>query len=221
MARKILIWRHGRTAWNLENRFQGHTDIPLDDTGIAQAARAAALLASFSPHTILCSDLGRARQTAEPLIALTGLTAIIEPGIRETHGGQWEGRTGAEIRSTDAENFTRWINSENVIAGGTGERRSEVAERAVAAIERALESLPDDETLIAVTHGGTARCVIATLLGLPADAWGAIGGLANCSWSVLEEIHRPDGARGWRLVEHNAGTLPEPVLGEESGRSLP
>jgi len=221
VARKILIWRHGRTAWNLENRFQGHTDIPLDDTGIAQAARAAALLASFSPHAILCSDLGRARQTAEPLIALTGLTAIIEPGIRETHGGQWEGRTGAEIRSTDAENFTRWINSENVIAGGTGERRSEVAERAVAAIERALESLPDDETLIAVTHGGTARCVIATLLGLPADAWGAIGGLANCSWSVLEEIHRPDGARGWRLVEHNAGTLPEPVLGEESGRSLP
>ena len=98
MARKIFIWRHGRTAWNLENRFQGHTDIPLDDTGIAQAARAAALLASFSPHTILCSDLGRARQTAEPLIALTGLTAIIEPGIRETHGGQWEGRTGAEIR---------------------------------------------------------------------------------------------------------------------------
>ncbi|CAB4672970.1 unannotated protein [freshwater metagenome] len=219
MARKLLLWRHGRTAWNLENRFQGHTDIPLDETGVAQAARAASLLASFAPHSIICSDLGRAQATAAPLLALTGLTAAIEPGIRETHGGQWEGRTGADIRSTDGENFARWVNSEDVVAGDTGERRSEVAARAVATIEKALQSVPDDETLIAVTHGGTARCVIATLLDLPPDAWGAIGGLANCSWSVLEEVDRPDGSRGWRLVEHNAGTLPEPVLGEESGPS--
>jgi glucosyl-3-phosphoglycerate phosphatase len=225
VARKLVLWRHGRTAWNHENRFQGQTDIPLDETGVEQATRAAALLASFAPHTIICSDLGRAQATAAPLLALTGLRAVIEPGIRETHGGEWEGRTGADIRSTDAENFNRWVNSEDVIAGGTGERRSDVAARAVAAIERSLEALPDNETLIAVTHGGTARCVIATLLGLPADSWGVIGGLANCSWSVLEETYRPDGARGWRLVEHNAGTLPEPVLGDESGaesgRSIP
>jgi probable phosphoglycerate mutase len=62
-----------------------------------------------------------------------------------------------------------------------------------------------------VTHGGTARAVIGRMLGLPVELWHSLGGLANCSWSVLEE--RWSG--GWRLTEHNAGTLPEPVTGAD------
>ena len=62
-----------------------------------------------------------------------------------------------------------------------------------------------------VTHGGTARAVIGTLLGLPVEHWDVFGGLANCSWSVLEEAGRDE----WRLAEHNAGTLPEAVVGDD------
>ena len=213
MARKLVLLRHGQTVWNVENRFQGKTDIPLDDVGHAQARRAGSLVAAFQPDAIVSSDLIRTQQTAAPLAAITGLEVWLDSGLRETDGGEWEGLTGTQIRQHDLENFTRWINSEDVVAGRTGERRTEVATRAVAAIHRAFSRLAGDATLIAVTHGGTSRGIIAELLNLPSDSWGVIGGLANCSWSVLDEVN----TSRWRLTEHNAGTLPEPVLGEESG----
>ena len=65
--------------------------------------------------------------------------------------------------------------------------------------------------LVVVSHGGTIRTTIGRLLGLAPVTWESLGGLSNCCWSVLGE-----GARGWRLTEHNAGTLPEPVLGDDA-----
>ena len=81
----------------------------------------------------------------------------------------------------------------------------------VPAIVDALAEVPPGGTLVVVTHGGSARAAIGSLLDLPLDRWAVVGGLANCCWSVLEEA-RP---AGWRLVEHNAGSLPEPVMGDE------
>ena len=71
---KRVVWlRHGRTEWNDAGRFQGQTDVPLDDVGREQAKRAADLLVHLRPTAILASDLGRAVATAEPLAALAGL----------------------------------------------------------------------------------------------------------------------------------------------------
>ena len=61
--RRIVFWRHGRTAWNAESRFQGQTDVPLDDAGREQAALAAAALARLQPARIVASDLARAMAT--------------------------------------------------------------------------------------------------------------------------------------------------------------
>ena len=72
-GRRIVLWRHGQTSWNLERRFQGTTDIELTETGVAQARRAARLLASLKPDAIVASDLQRAAATAAELAALTGL----------------------------------------------------------------------------------------------------------------------------------------------------
>lgn len=216
MGRTLVLWRHGRTDWNDENRFQGSTDIPLNEVGIAQAERAARLVASFRPSAIVSSDLSRAFDTAAPLARITGLKVALDPDLRETRGGEWEGRVGADIRVNDGSTFAAWLDSENVIAGNTGERRSEVAERAHRAIVKAFAPLGPDATLVAVTHGGASRCLIAHMLGLGTGSWGAIGGLANCAWSVIEEVHRHDGLIRWRLVEHNAGTLPEPITDEVS-----
>ncbi|HEY9276336.1 MAG: hypothetical protein RLY74_202 [Actinomycetota bacterium] len=212
MIQRIVLWRHGQTDWNLENRFQGHSDIPLNETGIAQARRAAPLLMGLRPSKIVSSDLIRARQTAEALSEISKLQVLIDVGLRETNGGKWEGRTGAENRAVDFERFVTWLDGNDEPAGEIGERRSEIAERAVAAIERAIE--PNLETLVVVTHGGTARIIIGKMLGLPMNQWATIGGLSNAAWSILESgHHRP----GWILVEHNAGSLPEPIFGEESG----
>lgn len=212
MIQRIVLWRHGQTDWNIENRFQGHSDIPLNETGHLQARRAAPLLNALKPQKIICSDLIRTQQTAAALSELSRLPVFLDSGLRETNGGKWEGRTGDENRALDYERFVNWLDGNDFPAGETGERRSEIADRAVSAIERALQ--PEISNLVVVTHGGTARIVIGKMLGLPMNQWASIGGLSNAAWSILESGHHRE---GWLLVEHNAGSLPEPIYGEESG----
>ncbi len=212
MIQRVVLWRHGQTDWNLANRFQGHSDIPLNETGKDQARKAAPLLYGLRPSKIISSDLIRAKQTAQELANISRLPIHIDPGLRETNGGKWEGRTGAENRADDYEKFVNWLDGNDEPAGDFGERRSEIALRAVTAIESALEK--EIETLVVVTHGGTARIIIGKMLELPMTQWASIGGLSNASWSILENGHH---RAGWILVEHNAGSLPEPIYGEESG----
>lgn len=214
-SNRILLWRHGQTDWNVINRFQGHSDIALNDVGIFQSKHAAAILAGMKPTAILSSDLSRARDTAGQLADLVKLEVHIDQRLRETNGGDWEGKTGAENRAVDLHNFTRWIDGEDNPAGTVGERRSEVATRAVAAIFEFLDGKVD-QLLVVATHGGTSRCVLGQLLQLPMSHWGKIGGLSNASWSMVGQS-----SRGWHLIEHNAGSIPEMVLGEESGAVVP
>lgn len=209
---RVVLWRHGQTEWNILNRFQGHSDIPLNDVGIYQAQHAARLLANMTPTKIISSDLKRAHATALELAKLVNLPVLTDPNLREINGGQWEGKTGEENRAADFANFVRWIDGDDSPAGQTGERRSEVASRVVDAITHALSDGDEGQTLVVVTHGGAARCVLGAMLQLPLTHWGAIGGLSNAAWSILQR-----NPRGWHLVEHNAGTIPEPIYGEESG----
>ncbi len=204
-----MLWRHGQTGWNLEHRFQGSTDIPLTATGVAQARRAARLLAALRPHAIIASDLRRAARTAAELSALTGLEPRFYEGLRETYAGVWQGLTADEIRARYGADYAAWKRGEPVRRGG-GELETEVADRTAPVVLRELDKLPADGTLVVVSHGGAIRVTIGRLLGLEPAHWESLGGLSNCCWSVLGE-----GARGWRLLEHNAGTLPEPVLGDD------
>jgi broad specificity phosphatase PhoE len=205
-----VLWRHGRTEWNDMRRFQGQTDIGLDDHGRRQARRSARLLAALPPTTLISSDLSRAADTAAELAALTGLAVPTDPRLRETHAGRWEGLLAEEIRASDGELWDAWQAGDPRVRPGGGETRGEVADRAAAAVGESLAGLPDRGVLVVATHGGTARALIGRLLDLPDRSWHVLGGLANCSWSVLEE-----GAHGWRLEEHNAGRLPEPVVGTD------
>ncbi|MGW4161100.1 histidine phosphatase family protein [Streptomyces sp. NPDC004788] len=209
-GRRIVLWRHGQTSWNLERRFQGSTDIELTDTGVAQARRAARLLAALKPDAIVSSDLKRAAATAAELSALTGHTVALDSGLRETYAGEWQGLTHDEITARYGEQYAAWKRGEPVRRGG-GELETEVADRAAPVVLEHADKLPEDGTLVVVSHGGTIRTTIGRLLDLEARHWESLGGLSNCCWSVLGE-----GARGWRLLEHNAGTLPEPVLGDDT-----
>ncbi|MGI5398973.1 histidine phosphatase family protein [Streptomyces sp. CA-135486] len=208
-GRRVVLWRHGQTSWNLERRFQGSTDITLTEAGVAQARRAARLLASLKPDAIVASDLKRAAATAGELGGITGLDISYDAALRETYAGAWQGLTHDEIVAQYGEQYAAWKRGEPVRRGG-GELETEVADRAAPVVLHHAEKLPDDGTLVVVSHGGTIRTTIGRLLGLEAHHWESLGGLSNCCWSVLGE-----GARGWRLLEHNAGTLPEPVLGDD------
>jgi probable phosphoglycerate mutase len=208
---RLVIWRHGQTDWNIENRFQGHSDIPLNSVGHYQAEHAAKILEAMKPTQIVVSDLIRAQQTAEKLATRVGLPIQTDPRLRETNGGNWEGKTGTENRANDSARFIGWISGDDGPAGEIGERRSEVANRAHAAVLEILEKAQG--TVVLVTHGGTARCLLGKLLDLEFSDWGALGGLSNAQWSVLDfskYLNR------WTLAEHNAGSIPEPVFGNEA-----
>ena len=215
MGNQIILWRHGQTEWNVANKFQGHTDIPLNAVGEFQAQHAAPMLAAINPTMIIASDLMRAQSTAHELVKITGLEVQTDARLRETNCGNWEGLTGDEIRKADLDNLRQWSMGGDNPAGGIGERRSEVGARGVAAINSALAG-KDNQRLVVATHGGTARTIIGSYLDLPILFWSRIGGLSNAQWSILEES-----PKGWLLVEHNAGSIPEPVMGEESGGVIP
>ncbi len=196
-----MLWRHGQTVWNAERRFQGQCDIPLDETGQAQAERAARLLAGLRPDMIVSSDLSRAASTAAPLARLTGLDVILDKDLRERHGGCWEGLTDTEIRSRYPAEYTNWIPPD-------GEPSAVVADRVAGALHRIAEAASD--LAVVVSHGAALRLGMSRMFGMPEELFSVLGPLSNCSWSVLGV------RRGrWRLMEHNAGTLPEPVLSDD------
>ena len=210
---RVVLWRHGQTDWNVENRFQGHSDIPLNKVGHYQAGEAAKVLAALRPDRIISSDLIRAQETAAPLASLTDIKIEINPNLRETDGGLWEGKLASENRATHGELFANWYEGGDEPAGVTGERRSDVAKRAVAVIEK--ETTNFSGTIVFVTHGGTVRSVLGSILKLPIAQWGVIGGLSNACWSILELTKHHTGSK-WYLAEHNAGSLPEPVFGDDA-----
>ena len=199
-----MLWRHGQTVWNAERRFQGQSDIPLDGTGQAQAERAARLLAALRPDLIVSSDLSRASGTAAALARLTGLEVALDKDLRERSGGSWEGLTDTEIRTRYPVEHASWTPPD-------GEPSAVVAERVAGALHRVADAVSEPRLAtglaVVASHGAALRLGMSRLLGMPEELFGVLGPLSNCSWSVLG---RRNGR--WRLVEHNAGTLPEPVV---------
>jgi broad specificity phosphatase PhoE len=202
-TRRLILWRHGQTIWNVEKRFQGQSDIPLDETGERQAERAARLLAALQPDVIVSSDLRRATGTAAQLSRITGLPVTADKDLRERYGGLWEGLTDREIRDRYPEAHASWTPPE-------GESSEAVGERVSAALERVAVGLPDDGLAVVVSHGAAIRLGMSRLLGIPQELWGVLGPVSNCAWSLIGM-----GRTSWRVLEHNAGTLPEPVMGDD------
>jgi broad specificity phosphatase PhoE len=207
--RTVLVWRHGQTAWNSQRRFQGQLDIPLDDVGREQAARAATLLAGFAPSAIVSSDLVRARETAQALADVTGLPVATDPRLREIDVGAWQGLTFDEVSERYPVEAAMWRDGGDGRRGG-GESLVEVGARGVAAVGDALLDLASDGTLVVVTHGAAGRAIVASMIGLPTSSWRALGSLANCCWSLMGESES-----GWRLFDHNAGSVPHAVIGDD------
>ena len=200
-ASRIVLWRHGRTVWNAEGRFQGQADVPLDALGLAQARRAAPMLAGFEPVALYSSDLSRAYQTAEALAEVTGLEIVTDKRLREINVGSWEGLLGAEVRAQDPELAHRIWLGEDVRRSATGESPSEVGARMAEALDEMAEAAPEGSAIVVATHGLAGRVGACQLVGLPFESWRLLGGMANCGWISLDR-HR-SGAY-WRIEAYNA-----------------
>ena len=209
----MVLWRHGRTAWNLAGRVQGQQDTELDDVGIVQAREAASRLAALRPDRIVSSDLMRATATAKALGDLTSTVVELDPRLREMTFGVREGLTWHEAWDQFPDAMRAWADGDETQMPGS-ETHRQSGERFAAALRQLVGDLPHDAVLVVVAHGAVLRTGTCAFLDIPEPHWASFGALGNCSWSVLEEGHhgRPG---GWRMTEWNAGTLPEPVLSDD------
>jgi broad specificity phosphatase PhoE len=209
-VRRVVLLRHGRTEWNATGRFQGQLDSPLDVMGRAQAATAAVAVAPMEPDAIVSSDLSRTADTAAAVSAEVGLPVSLDPRLREIDLGAWQGLTRAEAREKFPDEYASWQAGSDA-RRGDGETYAEVGARASECVLEWLDKLGPGATLVAVTHGGTARATIGTLLGFDPDLYWRLAPLGNCRWSLLSDM-----GRGWRLEEHNAGQPPAEETGDDA-----
>ncbi|GJG93946.1 histidine phosphatase family protein [Cupriavidus pauculus] len=165
----LIVIRHGETAWNRERRLQGQIDIPLNDTGEAQARALAEALTGEPIDAVYSSDLGRAMQTAAPLAQALGLQVRPERRLRERCYGDLERMTYAEVAEKRPEDFARWQARVPDYAPPGGESLREFHERAVE-IALSLSRRHPGERIALVAHGGVLDCLYREATGMTLEA---------------------------------------------------
>ncbi len=204
MKRLVLV-RHGRTAWNLEGRAQGHTDVGIDETGREQAQAMAPYVAQMEPVALWSSDLARARETAAYVVAETGLEAVFDARLREFDVGERAGLTIPEFAEKYPEAYAAWLGGH--ITGGVpgAETPEQVINRMVPALEEIWAAIPEDGTGVVISHGACLKVCLVAFLGWPEEIGTSLRGLDNCGWVVLED---DVAGRGIRLASYNETAHP-------------
>jgi broad specificity phosphatase PhoE len=165
MPRVLFVARHGETEWNVHGRWQGHTDIPLNDRGRAQARELAAVLRPHGLAGAVSSDLSRARETAEIVASALGFAlAYQDAGLRERGFGIFEGLTREQCEQQHPAAWQAWQKDRLTPAGA--ETKEALAARVVTAAERvARQVATHDAPALLVTHGGALRALVEVITG--------------------------------------------------------
>lgn len=182
---RVILLRHGETAWSKEGRHTGRSDIPLTDAGVRQARAAGERLAGVAVDRVLVSPLIRARQTCE--LAGYAEGAVVEPALMEWDYGAYEGRTSAEIRA-ERPDWSLWRDG---CPGG--EDVAAVARRVDPVVDRCRE---EPASWLVVAHGHLLRVFAARWCGLDPAA-GALLQLGTAAICVLGFEHATPGIRVW------------------------
>jgi probable phosphoglycerate mutase len=167
LSRVLFLARHGETSWNREGRWQGHTDIELNETGLGQARALGELLRGRDIGRIHTSDLARARQTAEAAAAILGVSeVVVDAALRERSFGIFEGLTRQECQERHPALWTSYRADPRRVPPGA-ETQEVLAERMHAAVVRAVARRhgADDAPVLVVSHGGSIRALIARATG--------------------------------------------------------
>jgi len=197
---RVTLIRHGETAWNVENRWQGHANVALNATGLRQAERVAEHLRSLTESrdvtAIYSSDLSRAHQTAQAIAEQLNVPLILDARLREIDMGDWQGMTGDEAELWDGARLHAVRSGGYSIPRPGGESLQMVADRAAWLFHEVMAARVG-EHVIFVSHGGTLRMLLHAL-GLLNDTHRHIG---NTSRTVLL---RPEPEAPWVIDTYNA-----------------
>lgn len=180
MATTIILVRHGETDWNREHRFQGHADPPLNERGRAQANALAEQLAGESFATAYSSPLRRALETAGILAGRLGVHFEPRDRLKEVDVGSWTGLTTTDVEERFPDGFRHWSVTR---AGGwtDGETYEALGARVMSELLE-LAELNAGEHILAVTHGGAIRSVLAAAAGVSLGSGDSgIGFVENCA----------------------------------------
>ena len=162
---RLLLARHGLTDWNIERRYQGQTDVPLNETGRRQARALARRLAGEEIDAIYASDLRRAWETAQYIAGRHTCPLQPDPRLREMCFGVWEGLTYDEISRMYPEALAAWVASPDSPPPG-GEPLGQVVQR-VDEMLAALRKTHRRQTVVLVAHGGLLQVLLCTALEFP------------------------------------------------------
>ena len=194
---RLCIVRHGQTQWNAEQRVQGQLDVPLSDTGRAQARRVAAALPENRFRALYSSDLLRVLQTAEPAAERFGLAPRLEPALRERHYGQFQALTYAEAMAAMPEDYARFEARDPEHDFGGGESLRDFYDRAIGCLE-SIARRHEGEDVLVFTHGGVLDMAYRRATGMELSAprdfklpnaamnWIEIG----AAWKVIDWAQR-------------------------------
>ncbi|HET6444647.1 MAG TPA: histidine phosphatase family protein [candidate division Zixibacteria bacterium] len=197
MKTSILLIRHGETDWNASGRWQGQSDVPLNENGIVQANLLAKRLSTWPIRAIYCSDLKRAAKTASILGDALGLEPVSDIAWRERNGGDFEGLTGSQLNEMAAFQKLRSVKNWKP---PNGESNLQVAVRAQEAFDKIINNHADQMVAV-VSHGGTIISLLSQVLGMPPGDRARIRVSRNTGFSIVEV-----GERGQFLVSLNDET---------------
>jgi probable phosphoglycerate mutase len=202
----LYLVRHGEAESNRGGRIGGWSPAPLTELGQRQAARAAAELAGRQPTRLVTSDIERARQTAQPIAAATGLEPLLEPGLRERSLGVLDGLAFDDARARYPDLWQRMVARDADAVPEGGETADDVYRRVSAAIARLVRDHAG-ERIAVVTHGLAMFHAFAYVCGLgsPASPLPVFVLVDNASITHVEHRHHPGPPEGdrWRIVTIN------------------
>lgn len=182
---RIILVRHGQTAWNQAERIRGQVDIPLDEVGLAQAEATAARVAEeWNPVAIYSSPLLRAVQTAQAIARKCKLDVQIVAGMNDMNFGQWQGVPYDEVERRWPDLARAWLKTPHLVTFPDGENLAMVRQRAMAALTQLIEQHPEDEIVI-VAHTVVNRVLLCAVLGLDNSEYWRIG-QDTCAINVID-----------------------------------
>jgi alpha-ribazole phosphatase len=164
---KLLLTRHGQTDWNIAGRYQGQSDIPLNQTGWGQAEQIAKRLSNETIHAIYASDLSRAVDTAHKIRSMQELAPALQSDVRwrELSFGEWEGMNYKEMSAHSPDVFSKWMLDPQHVSTPKGETLGHLAERVHAAFKE-IKNKHKDQTVLVVSHSGALQALLAVTLGV-------------------------------------------------------
>jgi len=156
---RIIMIRHGQTEWNALHRYQGHTDIKLNQVGRMQARQVAQYLSQTEQiEAIYCSDLARSMETAQIIAREIKLPVMADRRLREIHFGKWEGLTFSEVYDQFKPEFDTWFNNTSDFRAPGGESFQDLLNRSLQAVQEIAGK--HTGTVAVATHGGVIMALL-------------------------------------------------------------